>query len=139
MFQDSEEEGGLSKRPRCQQKVQLWFLREGKYVPMLVQVPITSAKAYKNFVGRLSADGYHYQDVLVELGLKKEKSRDGIEYSEITFSVGKGEDGKAIFLNVAQADALEGYSKAFENTIKTSDVGVTDTGGYMDPDKQPSN
>lgn len=71
----------------CQNKHRLYIMRSGSIIPLMLTLPPTSLKSFRMYIQRsLIGRGYmHTWEVITEIGLKKEKSAGGIEYSAATF------------------------------------------------------
>jgi hypothetical protein len=77
-------EGGVGKA--CQNKRMLYLLREGECLPVVLVLPSTSLKGFTEYVTRIISKGKTSADVVTKFGLKKAKSKNGIDYSEATFA-----------------------------------------------------
>jgi hypothetical protein len=77
---------GSGRGKACQERHLLFVLREGEFLPILVNVPPSSLGAVTKLLLRLTSKGVPYFGVVVELGLARDKSGDGITYSKITIA-----------------------------------------------------
>jgi hypothetical protein len=77
-------EGGIGKA--CQNKRVLYLLREGEILPVVLILPSTSLKGFNEYITRLVSKGKAASDVVTKFGLKKATSKNGITYSEATFT-----------------------------------------------------
>lgn len=74
----------------CRDLRPLFLLREGEYLPIVVQVPRTSLVRVRNYFTMLSRIGAPYYSAITEIGLDTEKKEGTPEYSILTFKlVGK--------------------------------------------------
>lgn len=75
------------KGKACKNMRRLYFLMEGRAMPVIIQIPPTSLKAFKDYVGmwiaRKQIPPYAH---VTRLTLKKETSPEGKDYSKVIFS-----------------------------------------------------
>lgn len=96
-------DGGKGKA--CKNMKRLYILMEGAMLPVVLNVPPTSLKAYKQYTVGLTTRALPYWGVQTHMTLKKAVSGTGIEYSEIEFSCGP-------IVPKEQKEALKGYRDA---------------------------
>lgn len=71
----------------CKNGHRIYLLRENEQLPILLTLPPTSLKAFKDYIAkRLVMKGKRSYEVLTTIKLKKEKNADGIAYSACVFS-----------------------------------------------------
>lgn len=71
----------------CRDLRPLFMLREGEYLPIVVQVPRMSLKKLSAFFTMLSRIGAPYYAAIVEVGLAQEKKENTPVYSVLTFKL----------------------------------------------------
>ena len=71
----------------CKNRRVLYCLREGEVFPMILNLPVGSVKEFTNYVKRLLTKGRKLGQVVTRLGVKRATSKDGIAYSQVTFSM----------------------------------------------------
>ena len=76
-----------SGRPACRQAKSVFLLRPESYLPVMLVLPPSSLKPFKQFLLRLSASKVSSQQVVVRFGLEKASNRSKIAYSLATFAV----------------------------------------------------
>lgn len=72
----------------CKNRRSLYVLRGCDIIPLLIQLPATSLKAWRTYaVKSLMARGRHWTGVVTRIGLEGAQSASGIKYSRATFAV----------------------------------------------------
>jgi len=72
----------------CKNVRNLYVLRAGDLLPLLLPLPPTSLKAWRTFaVKSLMARGRHWTGVVTRIGLEAAQSASGIKYSRATFAL----------------------------------------------------
>lgn len=104
----------------CKNIHRIYFLRENNPVPLIISLPPTSLKYMRDYIGKkILLGGMRSYGVITKITLKKEKSKDGIDYSRAAFTfVDK--------LTEEQAAA----AKAMADGIKASDIVAVDDADY---------
>lgn len=74
----------IRKTP-CKRMKQIHILVEGELMPTRLPAPPSSIKAVDGWIQALTSKTIPYQLMRVTMGLKPEKNKSGIEYSELTF------------------------------------------------------
>lgn len=69
----------------CQNRVDLYIMREGEMFPVVLSLPATSIKAFKDYLKAVVFRGKRLNQVVTKVSLKKAKSNDGIAYSTCVF------------------------------------------------------
>lgn len=70
----------------CKQVRNLFLLRPGEMIPIIVQLPPTSLKGVRTFMLRLASRNLPHYAVVVRIGLDRQKNADGIAYAQATFA-----------------------------------------------------
>ena len=109
----SAKDGGRGKA--CKNMRHLYLLRSGEYMPLLVSLPPTSIRPFKEFLNR--AFVYRQRATygsLVQIGLKKD-SNGSNDYSVATFRLLRDFQGEEL----AQ---IRAYANVFKEQIKTINI-----------------
>ena len=69
----------------CQNRIDLYIMREGEMFPVVLSLPATSIKAFKDYLKSIVLRGKRMNQVETSITLKKAKSGDGITYSTCVF------------------------------------------------------
>lgn len=90
---------GKGRAKACKEVKNVLVLLEGSMLPILLSVPPTSLKAYKQYNVQLASGGVDendismdpvpYYGVMTHMRLSKTKNKDGIEYSELVLVRGE--------------------------------------------------
>lgn len=109
----------------CKNIHRCYILQEGNPVPIILELPPTSLKYLRDYIGkRILLKGLRCYDAVTKITLKKEKSADGITYSRATFSfVRKLTDEQR-----AEAKAMVEIAKAFAGNLTEVDEADYNTG-----------
>jgi hypothetical protein len=75
---------GNGRAKACQERHLLFVIRQGEFMPLLVNVPPSSLGAVKKLLLRLASKGVPYWSVILALGLSRDKNADGIAYSKVS-------------------------------------------------------
>ncbi len=71
----------------CKNLHRVYILREGNPVPLILSLPPTSLKGFRDYIGkRIVLKGLRCWQAITKITLKKEKSAGGISYSRAVFS-----------------------------------------------------
>ncbi len=76
-----------SGRQACRQAKNLFVLLPESYLPLVLVLPPSSLKPFKQFMLQLSAANVPIQEVVVRFGLEKSSNRSNIAFSLATFAV----------------------------------------------------
>lgn len=76
-------DGSAGRGKICQDKKLLYILLQDRLLPIEIVVPAGSLKNVSEYLSNLSAEGKPLSRVVTKLTLRKEKSGDGITYSQI--------------------------------------------------------
>ena len=71
----------------CKMMRQLFVVREGELLPLVLNVAPSSLKQIKSYLLRLAAKGRPYYSVVTEFSLVKKQNKGGTDYAEVHFSV----------------------------------------------------
>lgn len=71
----------------CQNRRKIFLLQDGELFPLMLALPPTSIKNFSTFIKRNVLKGRRSHEFITKIGLTKDKSGDGIEYSKCTFSM----------------------------------------------------
>lgn len=99
----------------CANKVRIALLMQGDIFPYSIALPPTSIKNFKDYLNALTNKLKIYQGVVTKIKLVKEKSSDGIVYSQAVFS-------KAADLSKADAGRMLAYAKTLKPFIRKAKV-----------------
>ena len=80
----SDARGG--KGQACKQIKQVFVIRPGNIIPVMISLPPTSLRPAKQYFLRLANVGKHYTAVLTRFSLVEDKNADGIKYSKIVMA-----------------------------------------------------
>lgn len=91
----------------CKMVRQLFIMRQGDILPLVVNLPPSSLKAIKKYFLRLTMNGKRFHDVVTRLTLDRTKNNDGIAYSLVNPSLAGelDEAAKDFFNQIAAAYA----------------------------------
>lgn len=126
-----------NNRKECKNKFRIYVLQSGQSLPFIIDVPPTSTTVFKDFISKQIGINYPKTQVVTKISLKKAKSKDNIEYSQLKFGISK-------ILTPDEGRALKQYAEQLKKTInectatkevQTSSV-VDDGLPYMDGEIQ---
>jgi len=95
----------------CKLVRQLFIVREGELLPLMLNVPPSSLKEVKSYLVRLAAKGRKYHSVVTEFSLVKAQSKAGKDYVKIHCSVAES-------LTPEQAAAVAEYAKEIRGSLE---------------------
>jgi len=78
---ESDPKGGRGQA--CKEVRQLLFLRDGQYLPDLINIPPTSRKAFEKYFFRLSSYGTPFWGTVTRLALERTQNQDGVDYARV--------------------------------------------------------
>lgn len=105
---ESDEEG-MGKA--CQNRHKIFLLQDGELFPLMLALPPTSVKNFSDFIKRNVMKGRRSHEFITKIGLVKDKSRGGIEYSKCSFSIAAPLEG-------AKKEAARAYAESIKPMIK---------------------
>ena len=79
--QFGSDESGVGKA--CKNMKRVYILRSGELLPLVLVLPPTSIRPFREYLGRLVKRGKKPSGVITKITLKKEKSQSGIIYSRV--------------------------------------------------------
>jgi len=80
--------GSRGQGKACKNMHKLFVLESGSAMPLVIVIPPTSLINFSNYVAKKIVNKKLFlSQCITKIGLKKAKSRDGIDYSELTFSL----------------------------------------------------
>lgn len=79
--QFGSDESGVGKA--CKNMKRVYILRSGELLPLVLVLPPTSIRPFREYLGRLVKRGKKPSGVITKITLKKEKSQSGIVYSRV--------------------------------------------------------
>lgn len=94
----------------CQNRHKVFILPEGELFPLMLALPTTSVKNFTEFVKRNVMKGRRTSSFVTKVGLTKDKSKGGIEYSKCTFAIAEE-------LSPEQATRAKNYSDGIRAMI----------------------
>lgn len=97
-------EDGIGKA--CQNRHKVFILRDGELFPLMVALPVTSVKNFSDFIKRSVMKGRRSYEFITKVGLSKDKSKGGIEYSKCVFSLVAPLGGEKLQAARAYADGI---------------------------------
>lgn len=116
----------------CKNSHRIYFLREGEPMPVIITLPPTSLRPFKDYIAkRLLLRGKRPIDVVTEISLKKEQNKDGITFALAQFAnAGKLDDEQK-----AKAVKMQGYIKQIAGLIPA----VDESGNGVQQEKRKPN
>lgn len=75
--------GGSGKA--CQNRIDLYIMRDNSTFPIVLSLPATSIKAFKNYITSIVLKKKRLYQAVTEISLKKVKSAGGIDYATCVF------------------------------------------------------
>lgn len=93
---------GEGKGKACKNMKRLFILVPGETFPFKLTAPPTNLKPIDRYVTQLSSKNAPYQLIRTTFGLVKQKNKDGIEYSELTFDAAGAVDTQEEAAAIAQ-------------------------------------
>ena len=110
-------DGSEGNGQACKQTKLLFMLRPGKLLPDVVCVPAGSLKVVKHWQVTLP---YPFVSVITKLALKKVQSIDGIDYSQVTPSMGS-------VLDASVAKQIRKYARDLEAVFSAVQIESSDS------------
>lgn len=120
----------------CKNIHRIYILREGNPVPLILALPPTSLKPFRDYIGkRILLKGLRSYEAVTRITLKKEKNSAGINYSRAVFEFkGKLADDQ-IAAATAMATAVKATDKAMEviedDYVQPTDGPRADADGFI--------
>ena len=119
------------KGKACKNMHRIYLLREGEVLPLLLPMPPTSLKAFKDYLAkRIVLKGKRAWQVLTQITLKKEQNSGGITYASCVFT-------KLGDLTPAQTEQIKGTVDAVKQLAESVPLTAADeASGETPPRKQ---
>jgi hypothetical protein len=121
------------KGKACQNRIDLYIMREDAAFPIVLSLPATSIKAFKNYLTSIVLKQKRLYQAVTEVSLKKVKSAGGINYSTCVFKKA-GEVSPEEVLAMAEMREL---CKSLASMQKTAPVVDESTGEVVDVTGEP--
>jgi hypothetical protein len=81
----------------CQTKRIMFLVQPGSLLPTMLRVPVGSLKNSRKYLSQLASESKRVYSVVTRFGLEKDKNKDNIQFSKITFTrVGSVDDITAV-------------------------------------------
>lgn len=107
--------GPNGENPACREMYQLFLLCEDGFLPIIINVPPTSLRSFRQYRTRLAARGQVYYSVVTRVSMKEDVSRNGQKINRLIFEK-SGEIPKD------QIDKLRAYTSAIKTLITNLEV-----------------
>lgn len=107
------DEGGRGKA--CKNLQRVYLLREGELFPILIALPPTSLKAFREYMRRLTNRLKPFYSVITRVKLQKAQNQAGITYSQATFS-------KVADLDIQAAASIKEYRQQLLTAMRELEV-----------------
>lgn len=118
------------KGKACKNMHRIYLLREGEVLPLLLPLPPTSLKAFKDYLAkRIVLKGKRAWQVLTQITLKKEQNSGGITYASCVFT-------KLGDLTPAQAEQIKGTVDAVKQLAESVPLTAADEASGETPTKE---
>ena len=114
-------QGQPTKGKACKNIHRLYLLQEGAMFPVVINLPPTSIKSFRDYIARrLLLKGKKPSNVVTKITLKKATSGDGITYSQCVFAKA-GDLSKDMIASLAPAVALAKELMNMQPAIETTE------------------
>lgn len=101
----------------CKNMHRLYFLREGNPVPLLINLPPTSLKSLRDYVGKkVVLKGLRSYEAITKITLKKEQSSGNITYSKAVFTLAGTLTGEKKEMAKQYAESIKASNQSVEIT-----------------------
>lgn len=116
----------------CKNMHRIYLLREGEVLPLLLPLPPTSLKAFKDYLAkRIVLKGKRAWQVLTQITLKKEQNSGGITYASCVFT-------KLGDLTPAQAEQIKDTVDAVKQLAESVPLTAADEASGETPGETPT-
>lgn len=120
------------KGKACKNMHRIYLLREGEVLPLLLPLPPTSLKAFKDYLAkRIVLKGKRAWQVLTQITLKKEQNSGGITYASCVFT-------KLGDLTPAQAEQIKDTVDAVKQLAESVPLTAADEASGETPGETPT-
>lgn len=116
---------GDGKSKACKNRRMLYILREGELFPVILNLPVGSSAAYKNYVKRLLTQRNSLSRVVTSISLKKAMSDSNIAYSQAVFKFVRTLTDKEIESIAPLVDQMKTYAANLTTADLIEDEGTT--------------
>lgn len=103
----------------CKNIHRLYILREGEVFPLLLALPPTSLGNFTHYMARLTSKLRPFYGCVTKVKLQKAQNRNGIVYSQATFT-------KLVDLSKEEIMAIRQYAEQLRNTMRSVAIEATD-------------
>ena len=114
---------GDSNAKACKESVELYLLRPGDIIPIIVRVPVSSKFIFQKYLIRLVSKMIPLCGVVTKITLEKATSKLGQPYAQYIFEVDK-------ILETEETDGARAFGQKFAAVLNTADkpviVDITD-------------
>lgn len=119
---------GEGKSKACKNRRMLYILRDGELFPVILNLPVGSSGAYKNYVKRLLTQRNSLSRVVTSISLKKAMSDSNIAYSQATFKFVRSLTGKEIESLAPLVEQMKTYAA----NLTTADLADNEETPFVD-------
>lgn len=119
---------GDGKSKACKNRRMLYILREGQLFPVILNLPVGSSAAYKNYVKRLLTQRSSLSRVVTTISLKKAMSDSNIAYSQAAFKFVRQLTAE----EVASLNPLVEQMKTYAANLTTADLVADEETPFVD-------
>lgn len=117
-------EDGVGKA--CKNSHRIYILRQDNPIPLVMTLPPTSIKAARDYFAKsIVLKGMRCYEAITKISLKKETSKDGIEYSVVTFKLMDKLTPEQIEQTKGMVDVINANRKNI-NDIENANIGAGD-------------
>lgn len=120
---------GEGQSKACKNKRMLYILQEGETLPIVLNLPTGSIRAFSDYVKRQMMRGRNLSSMVTKITLQKTANRTGISYSQAVFTFDRE-------LAAEERNALAPVKEQVRQYAAGLSVSATaaDAGPYVDPD-----
>ena len=120
----------------CQNRIDLYIMREDAAFPIVLSLPATSIKAFKNYLTAIVLKGKRLYQAVTEVSLKKVKSGGGIDYATCVFKKAGEVSPEEVLAMAEMRELCKGLAAMQQSTavVDESTGEVVDVTGEPDED-----
>lgn len=119
---------GDGKSKACKNRRMLYILREGELFPVILNLPVGSSAAYKNYVKHLLSKRASLSRVVTSISLKKAMSESNIAYSQAAFKFVRMLSDEEIASLAPMVEQMKTYAA----NLTTADIVADEEAPYVD-------
>lgn len=119
---------GDGKSKACKNRRMLYILREGHLFPVILNLPVGSSAAYKNYVKHLLTQRSSLSRVVTTISLKKAMSDSNIAYSQAAFKFVRPLTNEEIESLAPMVDQMKTYAA----NLTTADLMADEEAPFVD-------